>query len=50
MNNIEIEMKYKITKKIYDEIIKSFKIENINAEVEKQNDIYFSPIHFPFFR
>lgn len=48
MNNIEIEMKYKITKKIYDEIIEYFKIENIKAEVEKQNDIYFSPIHFPF--
>lgn len=49
MNNIEIEMKYKITKKIYDEIIEYFKIGNIKAEVEKQNDIYFSPIHFPFF-
>ena len=48
MNNIEIEMKYKITKKIYDEIIEYFKIENIKVEVEKQNDIYFSPIHFPF--
>lgn len=49
MNNIEIEMKYKITEKIYDEIIEYFKIANINAEIEKQNDIYFSPIHFPFF-
>ena len=48
MKNIEIEMKYKITNKIYDEIIKYFKIENINSKVEKQNDIYFSPIHFPF--
>lgn len=48
MNNIEIEMKYKITKKIYDEIIEYFRNENIKAEVEKQNDIYFSPIHFPF--
>ena len=41
MNNIEIEMKYKITKKIYDEIIEYFRNENIKAEVEKQNDIYF---------
>lgn len=48
MNNIEIEMKYKITRNIYDEIIEYFKSENINAEVEKQNDIYFSPIYFPF--
>lgn len=48
MNNIEIEMKYKITQKIYDEIIEYFRNENIKAEVEKQNDIYFSPSHFPF--
>jgi len=48
MNNIEIEMKYKITKEIYDDIVYNFKVENIDAKVEKQNDIYFSPIHFPF--
>lgn len=48
MKNIEIERKYKITKKIYDEIIKHFKDENINTRIEIQNDIYFSPIHFPF--
>lgn len=48
MNNIEIEKKYKITNEIYDEIIKYFKIQNINEKLEKQNDIYFSPIHFPF--
>ncbi len=48
MNNIEIEMKYKITKEIYDEIVENFNIENLGAKVEKQNDIYFSPIHFPF--
>lgn len=49
MNNIEIEMKYKITKEIYEEIIKYFKFKNINSKEAKQNDIYFSPIHFPFF-
>lgn len=48
MNNIEIEMKYRITNEIYDEIIKYFRIKNINEKLEKQNDIYFSPIHFPF--
>lgn len=48
MNTIEIERKYKITKKIYDEIIEFFKTRNINAEIENQNDIYFSPTHFPF--
>lgn len=49
MKNIEIEMKYKITKEIYDEIVGFFKVENINVKIEKQNDIYFSPVHFPFF-
>ena len=48
MNNIEIEMKYKITKEIYDNITQYFKNQNIKAKEEKQNDIYFSPIHFPF--
>lgn len=46
--NIEIEMKYRITKEIYDKIIDRFKKENIKPKVESQNDIYFSPIHFPF--
>jgi len=49
MKNIEIEMKYKITKEIYDEIISYFKINKFKEKVEKQNDIYFSPRHFPFF-
>jgi len=48
MKNIEIEMKYKITKEIYDEIISYFKINKFKEKVEKQNDIYFSPKHFPF--
>lgn len=48
MNNIEIEMKYKITKEIYDEIIEYFETEKIQSNEEKQHDIYFSPIHFPF--
>lgn len=48
MNNIEIEMKYKITKEIYEAIIEYFKLINISSKEEKQNDIYFSPIHFPF--
>lgn len=48
MNNIEIERKYKITEEIYQEIIKSLKKENISPKEESQNDVYFSPIHFPF--
>lgn len=47
-NNIEIEMKYKITKKIYEEIIEYFQNKNIDNKIENQNDVYFSPIHFPF--
>ncbi len=35
MNNIEIEMKYRITKDIYEKIIECFKTEKINEEVEK---------------
>ena len=49
MENIEIEMKYKITNEIYEKIIKYFKVEKILAVVENQNDMYFSPTHFPFF-
>lgn len=49
MENIEIEMKYKITNEIYEKIIKYFKAEKILAVVENQNDMYFSPTHFPFF-
>lgn len=49
MNDVEIEKKYKITKEIYDEIIEYFKQEKVEAREELQNDIYFSPMHFPFF-
>lgn len=49
MNDIEIEKKYKITKEIYEEIIEYFKKENIDYKLEMQNDVYFSPVHFPFF-
>lgn len=48
MKYIEIEIKYKISKKTYDEIIKYFKDLNITSKDEKQHDIYYSPIHFPF--
>ncbi len=48
MSNIEIEMKYRITKEIYDNIFEYFNKEKVESKVEKQNDIYFSPIHFPF--
>ncbi len=49
MNNIEIERKYKINKEIFDKIKKFFEEKEINGDVAKQNDIYFSPRHFPFF-
>lgn len=49
MKDIEIEAKYKITEKIYNKIVEWLKKEQIHLTFEKQNDIYFSPIHFPFF-
>lgn len=49
MNNIEIERKYRITEKIYNEIIKDLTLTSKDKEIEFQNDIYFTPIHFPFF-
>ncbi len=49
MQNIEVEMKYKITEEIYKKIIAFMKKEKYKAHEEYQNDIYFSPIHFPFF-
>ncbi len=48
MNNIEIERKYKITKEIYEEIITTLNQEHLSSKKESQNDIYFSPINFPF--
>ena len=49
MENIEIERKYKITEEIYDDILDFLSKNNIGMKIEKQNDIYFSPLHFPFF-
>lgn len=49
MSNIEIERKYKISEKIFDKIKKYFEDKDIVEKIEKQNDIYFSPEHFPFF-
>lgn len=48
MQNVEIEKKYQITKEIYDAIVLYFEEKNQTYQLEKQNDIYFSPIHFPF--
>lgn len=41
-------MKYKITENIYHNFIKYLEKEQIEAKEEYQNDIYFSPTHFPF--
>ena len=49
MENIEIERKYKITEDIYNDILDFLSKNNIETKIEKQNDIYFSPLHFPFF-
>lgn len=49
MNNIEIERKYKVTEEIYIKILQNLSSTNQNKKIEHQNDIYFSPIHFPFF-
>lgn len=49
MNNIEIERKYKITEEIHSEILQSLSITNKSKKTEHQNDIYFTPINFPFF-
>ena len=49
MKNIEIERKYKITEVIYNDILDFLSKNNIEMKIEKQNDIYFSPLHFPFF-
>lgn len=48
MKNIEIEKKYRITEEIYNNIKNYFQKENIEPKTEQQNDVYFSPIHFPF--
>lgn len=48
MENIEIEKKYRITEKLYHKITNYFTKEKIVERIEKQNDIYFSPINFPF--
>lgn len=45
---IEIEAKYKINLVTYNNIIKYFEDEKISGRIEFQNDIYFSPRHFPF--
>lgn len=42
-------MKYKITKKIFNEIVEYFNNCDMKIDVKKQHDIYFSPILFPFF-
>lgn len=47
MKNIEIERKYKITEDIYNDILDFLSKNNIEMKIEKQNDIYFSPLHFP---
>lgn len=47
MKNLEIEQKYKINEKTYNEIARFIDIDNVNIQL--QNDIYFSPIHFSFF-
>lgn len=49
MENIEIERKYKITEDIYNDILDFLSKNNIDINIEKQNDIYFSPLNFPFF-
>lgn len=49
MKNIEIEAKYKISDEIYDEILNYLIDKKYIEKQEKQNDIYFSPKHFPFF-
>lgn len=49
MSNIEIERKYKITKELYVKILEDLDKDINNKKIELQNDIYFSPIHFPFF-
>ncbi len=48
MQNVEIEKKYQITKEIYDAIVLYFEEKNQTYQLEKQNDIYFSP-SFSFF-
>lgn len=49
MSDIEIERKYKINEEIFDKIKKYFAEVDVVGKEEKQNDIYFSPKHFPFF-
>ncbi len=49
MKNIEIEAKYKINSEIYDDMLKYLTSKNYVEKQEKQHDIYFSPINFPFF-
>lgn len=48
MKDIEIEAKYIIDDTLYNGIYDYLSDKGYKAEEEKQNDIYFSPIHFPF--
>lgn len=48
MKNIEIEAKYIIDDKIYKGIFDYLNDKSYKMEEERQHDIYFSPIHFPF--
>lgn len=49
MSNIEIERKYRINEELFEGIKEYFDDKKILGKIEKQNDIYFSPEHFPFF-
>lgn len=49
MSDVEIERKYKINEAIFEKIKKYFNDLGVDGKLEKQNDIYFSPQHFPFF-
>lgn len=46
---MEIERKYKINEEIYENIKNYFADRRVDYAIEHQNDIYFSPKHFPFF-
>lgn len=48
MKNIEIEAKYKIDEKKYEEILDFLMKKEFKCKEERQHDIYFSPQHFPF--
>lgn len=49
MNNIEIERKYKINNNTYENVLNYLEDKSSDKKTEHQNDIYFSPLHFPFF-